>query len=37
MLYLLNKLVNGALPSDSTENPVETVNNLIDMAEKSLQ
>lgn len=34
MLYLLNKLVNGALPSDSTENPVETVNNLIDMAEK---
>ena len=24
MLYLLNKLVNGALPSDSAENPAET-------------
>lgn len=34
MLYLLNKLVNGALPSDSAENPAETVRNLVDMAEK---
>lgn len=34
MLYLLDKLVNGALPSDSAENPAETVKNLVDMAEK---
>ncbi len=34
MLYLLDKLVNGALPSDSAENPAETVQNLVDMAEK---
>lgn len=34
MLYLLDKLVNGALPSDSAENPAETVQNLVDMAGK---
>lgn len=34
MLYLLDKLVNGALPSNSVENPAETVKNLVDMAEK---
>lgn len=34
MLYLLDKLVNGALPSDSTENPAETVKNLVYMAGK---
>lgn len=34
MLYLVDKLVNGALPSDSAENPAETVRNLIDMAGK---
>lgn len=34
MLYLLDKLVNGALPSDSAENPAETVKNLVDMAGK---
>lgn len=34
MLYLLENLVNGALPSNSVENPAETVKNLVDMAEK---
>lgn len=34
MLYLLNKLVNGVLPSDSMSNPSEAVSNLVEMAGK---
>lgn len=34
MLYLVNSLVNGALPSDSVSDPAQAINNLIDVAEK---
>lgn len=34
MLYLLNKLVDGVLPSDSMSNPAEAMENLVDMANK---
>lgn len=34
MLYLLNNLVDGVLPSDSMSNPAEAIENLVDMANK---